>query len=42
MVVDSMAEALAGITDGATIMVGGFGLVGMEELRGCTEPPIRS
>ncbi len=27
-IVQSMAEAMAGITDGATILVGGFGLVG--------------
>lgn len=31
MVCTTVAEALAGITDGATIMVGGFGLVGIPE-----------
>jgi 3-oxoacid CoA-transferase subunit A len=31
MVYTSIPEALAGITDGATIMVGGFGLVGIPE-----------
>lgn len=31
MICRSIAEALAGITDGATIMVGGFGLVGIPE-----------
>jgi 3-oxoadipate CoA-transferase alpha subunit len=27
-IVDSMADAMAGVTDGATVLVGGFGLVG--------------
>ncbi|GFO56675.1 putative succinyl-CoA:3-ketoacid coenzyme A transferase subunit A [Geomonas sp. Red276] len=31
MICASIPEALAGITDGATIMVGGFGLVGIPE-----------
>jgi 3-oxoacid CoA-transferase subunit A len=31
MICTSIPEALAGITDGATIMVGGFGLVGIPE-----------
>ncbi len=31
MIYTSIAEALAGITDGATLMVGGFGLVGIPE-----------
>jgi 3-oxoacid CoA-transferase subunit A len=31
MISTSITEALAGITDGATIMVGGFGLVGIPE-----------
>jgi 3-oxoacid CoA-transferase subunit A len=31
MIYTSIPEALAGITDGATIMVGGFGLVGIPE-----------
>jgi 3-oxoacid CoA-transferase subunit A len=31
MICTSIPEALAGITDGATVMVGGFGLVGIPE-----------